>query len=139
MPSPEVARPGDPLPAAPGSYVVVFASRGGAVAAGRRRLEVPPGLVLYVGSARGPGGLRARLGRHLEGRGRPRWHVDRLRGFCRPREAWYLVGSAVEHEWADRLAGIGRVVPGFGASDCRCPGHLFACDRLPEPERFAVP
>ena len=68
------------IPAAPGAYVVLFqavrpvAFRAGALGA----LELPPGWLMYVGSARGPGGLAARVGRHLCGTGRPRWHVDFL-------------------------------------------------------------
>lgn len=139
MPSPEVAFPGDPIPARSGTYVVVFDSTGGAVTIAGRRVPVPAGILLYVGSARGPGGLRARLGRHLESRGRPRWHVDRLRDFATARESWYLVDVEVEHEWAGRLVETGCVVPGFGASDCRCPTHLVVCDSVPPRERFAVP
>jgi Uri superfamily endonuclease len=32
----------------------------------------------YCGSAYGPGGLKARIGRHLRADKAPRWHVDRL-------------------------------------------------------------
>ena len=37
-----------------------------------------PGRYLYCGSAKGPGGLKARLARHMR-RGKPiHWHIDRL-------------------------------------------------------------
>jgi len=36
------------------------------------------GLYLYVGSARGPGGLKARVGRHLAKVKRVKWHIDYL-------------------------------------------------------------
>ena len=38
--------------------------------------EVVPGYYLYVGSAFGSGGLRARIGHHLESVAAPHWHLD---------------------------------------------------------------
>jgi Uri superfamily endonuclease len=90
---------------------------------------LPPGRYVYCGSAYGPGGLRARIGRHLK-RGKPlRWHVDRLTA------AGHVAGIAAiahAHECdlvARVLAVPGATVPapGFGSSDCRrCPAHLIA-------------
>ena len=106
-----------------------------------RRLEVgalgtvalPAGRHAYAGSARGPGGVRARLLRHLRGEGARHWHVDHLRAAARPEAAWWLHGSArVECRWAAALAGLPaaeRAPTGFGASDCGCEGHLV---RLPD-------
>src|SRR4051812_8195174 len=37
-----------------------------------------PGVLLYAGSARGPGGLRARLARHQRMDKKPHWHIDRV-------------------------------------------------------------
>ena len=58
------------LPAAPGSYVLVLrADLPARLAIGSLgELEIRPGYYLYTGSAFGPGGLRARAGRHLAGR-----------------------------------------------------------------------
>ena len=67
------------LPAAPGAYALLLALPR-AVAAPERLGDAPlgPGLYVYAGSARGPGGIRARVARHAR-RGKPRhWHVDRL-------------------------------------------------------------
>ena len=79
--------------------------------------------------ARGPGGLRARLGRHWDGGERLHWHVDYLRRAAQPAAAAWVPGrSVVECRWAHRLASVGDLEPGpagFGASDCRCPTHLF--------------
>ena len=40
------------------------------------RLE--PGIYAYAGSARGPGGIAARVGRHLSAEKTVRWHIDHL-------------------------------------------------------------
>lgn len=91
---------------------------------------LPPGLYLYVGSAQGAGGIRARLGRHLRGDGRPRWHIDALRAVAEVVGWQYaLDDTETECEWAQALACIPHStipVPGFGASDCRrgCAAHL---------------
>lgn len=83
------------------------------------------GIYLYVGSAQR--GLRARLARHAR-RDKPlRWHVDFLSAKTS------MLGAAVfpgpksrECELADWLRGrFATAMPGFGSSDCRCPGHLF--------------
>ncbi len=88
-----------------------------------------PGLYLYTGSALGPGGLRARLGRHASFSHVPRWHIDYLKNASSPVEAWCHAGRArLEHEWAEALSECDWAessVPGFGSSDCRCPTHLF--------------
>lgn len=91
-------------------------------------VEVPPGVLIYVGSALGPGGLRARLGRHLFGGGKLRWHIDYLREICPPVAAWWQTGrTRREHAWARallRLDGARVLRARFGASDCACESHL---------------
>jgi len=88
-----------------------------------------PGWYAYAGSANGPGGLRARLARHLRKDKRPHWHVDPLT-MAAARIAAFALPSAVECELADRLAASGafrHVGGGFGSSDCRrCPSHLLS-------------
>jgi Uri superfamily endonuclease len=130
------------FPPDPGSYVLAltaaapFRLRSGAL--GERLLDA--GVYMYVGSAFGPGGLRARLSRHWTGAERLRWHVDYLRRHTHPLAAWYQPQSQpMEHIWA-RVLGAGRGVapawPGFGASDCRCATHLFYASVLPSPDAF---
>ncbi|NLJ34971.1 MAG: GIY-YIG nuclease family protein [candidate division WS1 bacterium] len=90
-------------------------------ALGSMRLET--GLYVYVGSARK--GLPSRLGRHTLPAKSCRWHVDYLTTAFPPSRAlvWpWLDGR--ECALAAELATLGQIVPGFGASDCRCPGHL---------------
>jgi len=46
--------------------------------------DIRPGFYAYVGSAFGAGGLRARLGRHIESVAAPHWHIDYLMAFATP-------------------------------------------------------
>lgn len=88
-----------------------------------------PGDYVYCGSARGAGGIRARLRRHFSTNKRCHWHVDHL-----TLAASHLWASAVpdgdECQLAASLLSSGRFsipVDGFGASDCRrCAAHLLA-------------
>ena len=124
------------LPVAPGTYALALRLAIAAdIGTAGRRVRLPPGLYVYVGSAHGPGGLRARLGRHLRGDGRPRWHIDALRAVAEV-VGWHVAVSPLRLEcaWAQSLAhlpGAAIPVPGFGATDCRaaCPAHLVL---LPE-------
>ncbi|MFB6265283.1 MAG: DUF123 domain-containing protein [Bradymonadaceae bacterium] len=122
---------GDALPDAPGAYVLEFeldgstAFRAGAIG----RVELRAGVVRYYGSAHGPGGLRARVARHLrDDGGRTHWHVDYLtREVDIERVA--LATGAEECELCQmdlRRTGDARIpVEGFGASDCStCAAHL---------------
>jgi HEAT repeat protein/Uri superfamily endonuclease len=101
-------------------------------------IRFPAGWYLYVGSARGPGGLQARLARHrrcLGPKKQAHWHVDYLREQAIWGGAWGRVSDErLECAWAARLRGLPgaeNVAPGFGASDCRCPGHLVRVSALP--------
>ena len=131
------------VPAQSGCYVLVlFLRQSQQLTVGRRAaVEFPSGYYLYVGSAFGPGGLRARLGRHLSGSRRRHWHVDYLREVAEPVEAWFqTLAVSREHEWADCLGrGRGlRPVAGFGASDCGCLSHLYRGKALPGCSAFRV-
>lgn len=92
-------------------------------------LQLQPGFYVYVGSAHGSGGLRARVAHHLEPTGRPHWHVDYLRAYAKPEEVWYCGGQGLwECRWAHCLSmQRGAAVPlaRFGASDCQCESHLY--------------
>ncbi|CAN0555611.1 unnamed protein product, partial [Laminaria digitata] len=124
------------LPCSPGTYVIALAVHGQQrLEIGRRGLLVAPeGVLLYVGSALGPGGLRARLGRHLRGGSVKRWHIDYVRRSCPPVAAWYYAGKRrKEHAWAQVLLQLpGAEVPlaKVGASDCDCSSHLIWLRRL---------
>jgi Uri superfamily endonuclease len=116
------------LPVASGAYALTF------------RLDAPvtlpiatlknptldAGTYVYAGSAFGPGGIRARVSRHLRTGKKPHWHIDHLsaRAVCIDIQAY--PGGRECALVADLLAaGADVPVPGFGSSDCRgCPAHL---------------
>ena len=131
------------LPERPGTYVLVLKLPSPAtIMAGRLgRLEFPLGWYAYVGSARGSGGLAARLRRHLRSPKPLRWHVDYLRAESQPGEVWYAVGAARrECAWYAALTafpGASVPIPGFGASDCRCEAHLVHFAGAPDAAAFA--
>jgi len=81
----------------------------------------------YVGSALGPGGLRARLARHASPSPRKHWHIDFLLPHARVTGALVVESpERIECALASWLAELAdSCVPGFGSSDCRCEGHLF--------------
>jgi len=93
----------------------------------------PAGWYLYLGSARGPGGLPARLTRHRRrGHKRFHWHIDYLRAVAALVEIWSGLGE--ECDWVAAAAALPAaevIVPRFGASDCHCPAHLFHYPRRP--------
>lgn len=103
--------------------------------------EFARGRHVYVGSARGSGGL-ARANRHLrlaQKRDRPpRWHIDHL--LLDPRFVLAaVVTAATERDCECDLARAlgGSFVPDFGCSDCACPSHLFYRPEDPVPEILA--
>ncbi len=106
-------------------------------------VRLGPGAYLYVGSALGPGGLRARLERHLCGkRRRAHWHIDKfiLAGAKPVLAVARCSEERVEELVAAACAKRCRVaVPGFGSSDSPgSPGHLFLCASLREAVRAAL-
>ena len=124
--------PAPDLPAAPGTYVLILRlDAPSRIVPGRLGpCDLPAGLYAYVGSAHGPGGLRARVARHLR-RDKPRhWHIDALTAAARPVAIWTrATPERLECAWARTLAalpGVTLPVAGFGSSDCACPAHLFA-------------
>lgn len=96
------------------------------------QFSFPGGDYIYLGSAFGPGGIRARLGRHLRGNGKLHWHIDYLRSAARIEGFWYSMKvHNLECQMSQDLALLPEAfipAPGFGASDCRsgCKAHLIA-------------
>jgi Uri superfamily endonuclease len=94
------------------------------------------GYYLYLGSALGSGGLAARLKRHWRAEKGPFWHIDYLRQVGEiTAVCWLESPERHEHGWAaaaQQLPGATIPVPRFGASDCRCPAHLFHFEQLPD-------
>ena len=94
----------------------------------------------YVGSARGPGGIAARVRRHLRGAKRLHWHVDYLLCEAPVMEIWATRSTdRLECIWAKALLNLPDVtvpVRGFGSSDCSCQAHLFRFPALPSLPAF---
>ena len=119
----------------PGTYALVLESRTRQkVQIGRwREIEIQPGYYIYIGSAFGPGGVRARVSRHFRLAKSNHWHIDYLRMHTTPLGAWYSHDPLrLEHAWATTLDGLADFTPvhGFGCSDCRCDSHLFHVSKL---------
>jgi Uri superfamily endonuclease len=119
------------LPPKPGTYALVLeAIAEKRVQIGRLGvLHVRPGIYVYVGSALGPGGLAARVGRHARREKTRRWHIDYLRAETRLVGVWFTTGTKrQECRWSaiiGRASGAQVLQDGFGASDCRCRSHLY--------------
>lgn len=88
-----------------------------------------PGWYLYAGSARGPGGVSARVARHMRHDKKPHWHIDAITTM-RPPIAALCYPNGLECDLVGALCdqgGFSFPVPGFGSTDCRtCSSHLLA-------------
>ncbi len=122
-----------------GTYVLwLHLPAGRSIDVGRLgRFAFAAGDYAYVGSAFAAGGLAARVGRHLRGGRRLRWHIDYLRQTAEPAAVWWTRSSRRhEHQWAAILAqapGAWIPAPRFGASDCGCRTHLTGHPSMPDP------
>lgn len=128
------------FPAQPGAYLllVVLPCPFPLLLPDRAGILLAKGRYLYCGNAHGPGGLKARLSRHMRRDKSPHWHIDRLTAAGETMGAWIIPGGD-ECSVAARLAYLPAPVPGFGSSDCRrCVSHLhFWPDGAPMP--FMLP
>lgn len=119
-----------------GTYAILLRSRSSeAIEVGRwGSLRVKPGYYVYVGSAFGPGGVRARVDRHVRDSKRNHWHIDYLRSVVEPVGVWFSHAPyRLEHEWSQAFSQMEGVscVSGFGCSDCMCESHLFFMPAAP--------
>jgi len=125
------------LPRGKGVYLLVFELREGYRGPVGRRLlaRLEPGVYIYVGSAWGPGGLRARLCRHLYGRrGRVHWHIDYLAAApgYRPIGAIVVLNTRGVEPFLAAAGYSSRIFepvePQLGGTDDPYGfGHLFLC------------
>jgi Uri superfamily endonuclease len=92
-----------------------------------RSISLDPGWYCYVGSALGSGGLAARLRRHASVSVRKHWHIDYLLPHVQLTGALVREGAQrYECTWASWVNQVAVLcVERFGASDCKCNGHLF--------------
>ncbi len=116
-----------------GVYIAVFfLAKARSVSVGKLgRFYFRPGVYFYAGSAQR--NLSARLERHGKKSKPLRWHIDYLSVRADMLGAIVVGGPRKrECELAQELVGMFEsAAPGFGASDCRCGGHLFYAPQLP--------
>jgi sugar fermentation stimulation protein A len=110
-----------------GLYIAVFhLSRSKEIQVGwLGKFRFKPGIYFYVGSAKR--NLSARIERHDRKKKLMHWHIDYLSVKAK------MLGAIIIPNQRKKECGIaeelGRMyklaVPGFGASDCKCAGHLI--------------
>jgi len=121
----------DGISSQPGTYLLIFHSaRASSIKVGKLgQIELASGYYFYIGSAFGPGGVRARVRHHHGISQKPHWHLDYIRPLLSLQAICYSIdASRYEHEWANILSGelhMQAPSPGLGASDCRCHSHFF--------------
>ncbi len=121
----------------PGTYLLIFkCDQTSLIPVGRfGEINLVPGYYFYVGSAFGPGGVRARVRHHHGVSTKPHWHLDYIRPSLLLKEVWYSTDAIrYEHDWAtylDETLHMQAPVPGLGASDCRCHSHFYYTDAMP--------
>jgi len=115
-----------------GVYIAIFKlAEARDISVGRfGRFRFRQGFYFYAGSAQR--NLDARLERHGRKYKPKRWHIDYLSIHADMLGAIIIAGPReAECKIAAELAAMFELAaPGFGASDCRCGGHLFYTPRL---------
>ena len=95
--------------------------------------EFNKGYYVYVGSAFGPGGIRARLGRHLKDNKKLKWHIDYIREYMEVIDIQFAKTAKNEEcAWGDKIVKTGAITPvkKLGSSDCKCYSHLFFFQKI---------
>jgi Uri superfamily endonuclease len=139
---PLVDRPDGP-DVLPGTYVMILhAEQSIVLRIGRLgTFWLPAGYWLYVGSAFGAGGVKARTDRHRDPTVPKMWNLDHLKAVARPVELWWTHETRkMECPWAMSLAEL----PGYrcpvarcGGNDCKsCPAHFYQTLEEPAAEAF---
>ena len=119
------------LPAVTGAYALILDVPDTlALSRPRRGRDVlSAGWYIYAGSARGPGGIRARLARHMRQDKAVHWHIDQVTARKGTRMWAAPLPDRTECDLVSDLTVSGRFVathPGFGSSDCKhCTAHLL--------------
>ena len=123
--SPAFIRIAAAAPGEAGAYALLIALQAPlAVKAGAKTASLTAGVYVYCGSAQGPGGLAARLARHMRKEKRAHWHVDQLTCAGKVIGAFVFPGGD-ECAVSAALADLPTPLEGFGSSDCRrCRSHL---------------
>ncbi len=116
-----------------GAYLLVVELEGSL-----ERWSLGPGLYAYVGSAWGPGGLLARVRRHLtKSFKRPKWHIDYLTSAGRPLVAFLFPGLTEDELYEAVSEVLEPAAKGFGSTDTKHYTHLFKLEPRLLPEALA--
>ena len=105
----------------------------------KKPIRIEPGFYVYVGSACGPGGLRARILRHLRRSKKVRWHIDKITSNVSARIVRVIYSDKVQGNLFERRVSSCLFSKGldyierFGSSDDReNVSHLFYSKHLDE-------
>ena len=114
------------IPPSRGLYVLIgyLANNTTLVVGKLGRLNFKQGFYLYIGSAKGPGGLRARIKRHLSRRKKLKWHIDYLTiaNHFKPIAILYTTATNITENLIVELLinnGFQVAIEGFGSTDDR--------------------
>ena len=119
-----------------GVYILVFrVSKDLTVAVGSLGdIHLLKGLYSYIGSARGPGGIGARISHHIrKGKRRPWWHIDYITTLPEVLPIYVVYAETredVEPLLAQQMGSAPcwrGAVEGFGSTDRGSRTHLFYC------------
>ncbi|MET1160317.1 MAG: GIY-YIG nuclease family protein [Thermoprotei archaeon] len=99
-----------------------------------RVFVLEPGMYVYIGSARGFGGIRGRVKRYLVGVGNRFWHIDYLitQPGVKLAGIYYMAINKTTIDYESLIASVFREklygVKGFGCSDkSHDYSHLYMC------------
>ena len=112
-------------PTLPGAYVLIIelAESIQITLPRKPKTTLQAGRYLYCGSARGSGGIRARLSRHMRPDKVIHWHVDRLTDAGRVTGAWIFPGRD-ECELVGDLSHLPAPIRGLAAPTARGVGVI---------------
>jgi histidyl-tRNA synthetase len=114
-------------PSLPGAYAMVIevADAVAVTLGGQSPITLSAGRYLYCGSAKGPGGFKARLSHHMRRGKSLRWHVDQLTEQGSVVGSWVFPGGD-ECGLVQMRSHLPMPITGFGSSDCpTCRSHLL--------------
>jgi Uri superfamily endonuclease len=124
-------RKAENAPTLPGAYVLIIelAEPIEVALPGKPKTILQGVRYLYCGSAKGSGGIRARLSRHMRPGKVIHWHVDLLTAPGQVKGAWIFPGRD-ECDLIRTLSHLSAPIRGFGSTDCqKCWSHLLSWPR----------
>lgn len=125
------------IPDVNGSYIIAYLLKDeSGISIGKLgKIHFLPGVYFYCGSAKGPGGLKSRISRHLNQKTKNFWHIDYFKQLAEPVRVWFSTDNAINEctlvQKVVRVTDGQKPVLGFGSSDCKekCGTHLLYVTR----------